>query len=346
MRFLVIGPSWIGDLVMSQCLYKTIKQNYPQSTIDIMAPAWCAQVINRMPEINECILMPIKHGEFNLKARYQIGKQLRKNNYDACYVLPNSWKSALIPLFASIPKRYGWIGEQRYFLLNNYRKNKIDFPRLIERYCALFYDSKEVKTNKDLPQIPQPSLLHFLENKDSIFSKFAIKKCKYIIGLCPGAEFGITKKWPTEYYATLSSFFINKYKDCLILILGSEKDKQTAEEIFSFMDDKVKLNTVILAGKTSIEEAIDVLSYCHIVISNDSGLMHVTAAVGTKLVAIFGSTSTKYTPPSTEKALLIESNAECHPCFKKQCKFNNIKCLKDIYPKYVWDKIESTWNSL
>lgn len=124
MKILIIGPSWVGDMVMSQCLYTEIKKLHPEAIIDVMAPGWCKPVLERMPEVNQALEMPLGHGDLNLLARYQLGKILRDDQYDHTYVLPNSAKSALVPFFAKIPVRTGWKGEMRYGLLNDLRNNK------------------------------------------------------------------------------------------------------------------------------------------------------------------------------------------------------------------------------
>ncbi|MGN1394347.1 MAG: lipopolysaccharide heptosyltransferase II [Succinivibrionaceae bacterium] len=346
MKYLVIAPSWIGDLIMSQCLYKTIKKLDQNSIIHVLAPNWCLKVLNRMPEIDKSILIPLTHGEFSLKTRYTIGKQLRTEKYDICYILPNSWKSALIPFFAKIPQRIGWIGESRYFLLTSIRKDKTKFPKLIERYASLAYSKDNVKKGSDIKNIDIPVLSINKLNLESLLDKNNIEsKEKIIIGICPGAEYGITKKWPTSHYAELLDIFYKNNSQIEVIIFGSQKDINTSQEIINQLKTDVVSYTHMLAGKTSIEDAIDLLSACNLVISNDSGLMHVTAAVNTKLVAIFGSTSTKYTPPTTKNALLIESDEHCHPCFKKVCKYNSVICLKQIMPIYVYNKIKEHWEN-
>ena len=149
-RVLVIGPSWVGDMVMSQSLYKAIKQQYPDASIDVMAPGWCAPILARMPEVNRSIDMPLGHGEFALGKRYQLGKSLAQQHYDHAYVLPNSAKSALIPWFAGIPTRTGWKGEMRYGLLNDLRPNKKAFQYMVERYVALAYPRAAMQSSASL----------------------------------------------------------------------------------------------------------------------------------------------------------------------------------------------------
>ena len=113
MKILVIGPSWVGDMMMSQSLYRTLKAEYPAAVIDVMAPAWCRPLLARMPEVRHAIPMPLGHGAFAFDERRRLGLALRESGYDRAYVLPNSFKSALIPYFSGIKHRIGWRGEMR-----------------------------------------------------------------------------------------------------------------------------------------------------------------------------------------------------------------------------------------
>ena len=228
MKILVIAPSWIGDVVMSQTLYKQLQDIYANCQIYVLAPKWCIDVLSRMPEVYQTITMPIGHGEFNLKKRYQIGKGLKAYNFDKAYILPNSWKSALIPLFAKIPDRYGFKGESRYLVINHLRTNKQDFPLLVERYCSLAFEINKVKKAQDLPKIAIPSLITHALSKEEL-TAFNITSTK-LLGICPGAEYGPAKKWPPKYYAKVIEEFLTDFPDGQALIFGSQKDLTTAND--------------------------------------------------------------------------------------------------------------------
>lgn len=349
MKILVIAPSWIGDLIMSQCLYRTLKKMYPDGILHVMAPKWCISILSRMPEVDRAILMPIGHGEFNIKGRWQQGRCLSLTKYDLAIILPNSWKSALIPFFAKIPDRRGFKGEMRWGLINHIRKNKNEFPKLVERYTSLAYNNSQVKKNTDIPEILPPSLK--VEQTDSclMLKKFGIDINSRPLGICPGAEFGPAKKWPSKYYAEIIKKWILKFPQREVWLFGSKKDNETSNEIMQSIDttDNIVKNKIhVLTGYTTMEEAIDLLAVCKLVISNDSGLMHTAAAVNCKITAIFGSTSTSYTPPTTNNCLLIESKEPCHPCFKRQCRLGTFQCLKNISPDYVWNCITEKWKDL
>ncbi|WP_261834520.1 lipopolysaccharide heptosyltransferase II [Vibrio ishigakensis] len=335
-KILIIGPSWVGDMVMSQSLYRQLKIQSPNSQIDVLAPAWCKPLLTRMPEIHQAIDMPLSHGEFKLTQRYQIGKQLRSKQYDHAYVLPNSAKSSLIPFFAGIPIRTGWKGESRYGLLNDIRLNKKSFTYMVERYVALAHPKGDMLDSSSLgglTNIPWPKLVLDRTIVEKSATKFGLNLNSKIVGLCPGAEFGPAKKWPTEHYAELAGQLLdNGYQ---VWLFGSQKDEETTSQIVSSQKDSNQEHIFDLAGKTSLEEAVDLLSQCKYVVSNDSGLMHVAAAVGSHVIGIYGSTSPEYTPPLTEKLNIVNTEIECRPCFKRECPLGHLRCLNEIAPSDI-----------
>ncbi|WP_136487198.1 lipopolysaccharide heptosyltransferase II [Vibrio sp. H11] len=339
MKILVIGPSWVGDMVMSQCLYTSIKQQHPDAIIDVMAPAWCKPILERMPEVNQALDMPIGHGEFNFFARRAIGKSMR-GQYDHAYILPNSAKSALIPWFAGIPVRTGWKGEMRYGLLNDLRPNKKSFQYMTERYVALSRPKAEMIDSSSLgglDTLPRPSLSIDAEVQQQTRNKFALNSARAVIGLCPGAEFGPAKQWPTEHYAAVAAAMIDQGKQ--VWLFGSAKDSQTTQSIIAQLSEAQREHVADLAGKTSLIEAVDMLACCESVVSNDSGLMHVAAAVGCQVVGVYGSTSPTYTPPLAVKKAIVHTDIECRPCFKRECPLGHLKCLKDLAPQRVIDAL-------
>ncbi len=337
-KYLIISPSWLGDLIMSQSLYKMLKKQDPTCLIDIYAPGYTMPLLDRMPELNEKIVNPFDHGAFNLKARYAEGKKLRNGNYDSVFILPNSLKSALIGLFAKIKDRRGFKGESRYFVINNMRNNKTDFPYMVERYVALAFDKNEVKTAKDLPEFAYPKL--DVKPLDPVKTKeLGLDFSRKALVLGCGANYGPAKLWPVEYFAKVSDWWIEK--GGMVIGIGSKKDIPTVQSIYSNISDKNKEHFVDIAGKTNITEALDIVGACTAAVCNDSGLMHTVAAVDVPQVCIFGSTSTNYTPPLSKKAICVESDEKCHPCFKRTCQFGTYACLKQITPQMVIEKLES-----
>lgn len=301
MKTLIIGPSWVGDMLMSQSLYQHLKQKNPDIKIDVLAPNWCRPVLARMPEVNKAIEMPIGHGSLQWGLRKQIGQELAKNGYEQALVLPNSLKSALIPWFAKIPKRTGWRGEMRYGLLTDLRPlDKEAYPLMVQRYLGL----AEAPGAPAMPmeQIPYPQLTVDSAEYEAALAQFKLNPDK-AIAFCPGAEFGPAKRWPDYHYAALAKMLIaDGYQ---IWLFGSEKDKPVCQQIQDQLTPEEQVRCRNLAGVTTLPQAIDLIAHCQAAVSNDSGLMHIAAAVNVPLVALYGPTSPGFTPPLSEKAEII-----------------------------------------
>ena len=338
MKTLIIGPSWVGDMVMSQSLYIALKSKYPHCKIDVLAPAWCKPILQRMSEVNQAIEMPIGHGELNILGRRALGKLLRKNNYTHAYVLPNSAKSALIPWFANIPNRIGWKGEFRYGLLTDLRSDRRIFQYMVERYVALASDKAEMQEEVSLQSCSKPRLVVDSNSQNSALIKLGLNQSRPVIGLCPGAEFGPAKRWPDKHYAALAKYLISQGQQ--VWLFGSAKDKLVTHKIRSALTEEEQQYCFDLAGETSLIEAVDLLAACHTVVSNDSGLMHVSAAVGCNIVAIYGSSSPNYTPPLTTELEVVHTDIECRPCFKRECPLGHQDCLNKLTPEQVISKLK------
>ena len=337
MKILVIGPAWVGDMVMSQSLYRLLKQQHPDAVLHVMAPGWCLPLLERMPEVDRAIKMPLGHGELQLAARWRLGRTLKAEGYDWALILPNSLKSALIPLFAGIPRRTGWKGESRYGLLNDLRSNKRDFPLMVQRYMALAFAKAQMTSATALPAIPHPALRVDRAQQDQARIRLGLSSQAPVLGLCPGAEFGPAKRWPETYYANIAERWCATGGQ--VWIFGSAKDGDVAHSILNQLSPTAQGQCQILAGQTSLTEAIDLLAACDAAVCNDSGLMHITAAVGTPLVAVYGSTSTAYTPPLSTKVETVQTDINCRPCFKRECPLGHLKCLKELDPKLVWNAL-------
>ncbi|MFA0438425.1 lipopolysaccharide heptosyltransferase II [Vibrio sp. 10N.286.49.C2] len=338
MKILVIGPSWVGDMVMSQSLYIELKRRHPEASIDVLAPAWCKPILQRMPEVNTAIEMPIGHGAFDLMGRWKIGRRLKAEKYTHAYVLPNSAKSALIPIFAGIPNRIGWKGESRYGLLTDLRPNKRIFQYYVERFVALASKKENMLDEVALATCPRPALSIDPTVQQQALEKFQLSTTRTAMGMCPGAEFGPAKRWPDEHYAQVAQHLIDSGKQ--VWLFGSAKDRDVTEKIRQRLTAEAQMHCFNLAGSTSLTEAVDLLAACDTVISNDSGLMHVSAAVGCNIVAIYGSSSPDYTPPLGDQVAIVHTDIECRPCFKRECPLGHLNCLKQLNPDMVLKHLE------
>jgi heptosyltransferase-2 len=339
MKILVIGPSWVGDMVMSQSLYQTLKNQDPSCQIDVLAPLWCRPILSFMPEVNRIIEMPIGHGSLQLPKRRQLGHSLRQESYDQAIVLPGSLKSALIPWFAGIKKRTGWLGEMRYGLLNDYRKlDKQAFPLMVERYIALAFD----KSLNNASQLPQPLFWPQLkitpEKSKQAQTALHLSPQRPTLAICPGAEFGPAKRWPHYHYAQLCSMIIEK--GWQVVIFGSKNDQTVGKSIETLIDSHQGQHVYNLAGKTQLQTAVELMSSCQAVVTNDSGLMHVAAAVGLPLVALYGPSSPDFTPPLSSKAKVIRLIDGYHKIRKGEGEHGYHQSLIDIAPETVLNALD------
>jgi len=312
--------------MLMQPMLLRLKQHHPDCLIDLLAPPWTVSLLKQIPEVHEVIVNPFPHGTLQLLARYRLGKQLRSANYDAAYVLPNSLKSALVPFFARIPQRIGFIGEMRYGLLNDARKlDKQKLPLMVERFAQL------AETTPDgLPRpLPQPHLSVTDAQRQAVLSKLNLTLAQPVAVFCPGAEYGPAKRWPVDYYAGLAQKL--RAQGYAVWLIGSPKDKEVAEMIVSLGNQPVRN----LCGATDLSDAIALLSCADLVVSNDSGLMHIAAALDRPMIAIFGSSSPQFTPPLSDKAQVLKLDISCSPCFKRECPLGHFNCMMQLTPEKV-----------
>jgi heptosyltransferase II len=321
-KILIVGPSWVGDMIMAQSLYMLLRSRHPDAELHVLAPSWSKPVLDRMPEVASAIEHPLGHGELGLGSRRRLGRELRAEQYDQAIVLPRSLKSSLIPFFASIPVRTGFRGEWRYGLLNDIRPfDPGVLNQTVKRFVALGLEQGE----EDLPPIPEPELRVERQSLAQTLERFNLDRDSDCVALMPGAEYGPAKQWPPDYFAGLASRLAGV--GVRVLILGSQKEKLLGDEILAGTGSHAVRN---LCGETSLGEAADILSYVNAAVSNDSGLMHMAAAVKTQVVGLYGSSTPKFTPPLTANKHLHYLNLECSPCFKRVCPLGHFRCMREI----------------
>lgn len=281
-----------------------------------------------MPEIRHLIDNPFGHGELSLKARWRLARQLAHESYDQAYVLPNSLKSALVPFLASIPERIGFLGESRYGLLNRrHRLDKTALPLMVERFAQLVENP-----GAPLPRpLPSPRLVSTPSQQAATLASLGLEPPRRLVVFCPGAEFGPAKRWPAAHFAALARHLAERGHG--IWLLGSPKDRPVAEEIAALAPGTCHN----LCGTTNLEQAVDLIALAELVVCNDSGLMHVAAALGRPLVALYGSSSPGFTPPLSNQAAILSLDLPCSPCFKRECPLGHLDCLNRLDPGRVLD---------
>lgn len=308
-------------MVMAQSLFKVLRQQQPDAEIDVLAPGWSLPLLERMPEVSGAIDMPVGHGGLELRTRYRLGRSLVERGYDQAILLPNSLKSALVPFWAKIPRRTGWVGEMRYGLLNDIRKlDKTALTMTVQRFVALAYPPGTDVTG----EIPVPRLEVSGSDVDAARRDIGLGEADRLLILCPGAEYGPAKCWPQEYYAGLASMMIDQ--GWSVWLFGSDKDRAVCAAVNSAAGGRC----ADISGRTTLAQAVDLMSLADAVVSNDSGLMHVAAALDRPLVAIYGSSDPGFTPPLNPRNKILHLGLDCGPCFKRECPEGHLKCLKDI----------------
>jgi heptosyltransferase II len=332
MRTLIVAPAWIGDAVLAQPLLARLRERTPGLAIDVLAPRWTQPVFARMPEVRGTIPAPFGHGELALGKRRALGVALREGSYAQAIVLPNTFKSALVPFFADIPLRTGYVGELRFGLLNDARRLDGDgVPRIVDRFAAL----------AEPRGAPPPRALAPLRltvdavQRAATLTKLRLDTGRPVAVLCPGAEYGPAKRWPARYFAELArTLAAARYQ---VWLLGSPKDAPVGTEIAGLSAGAC----TDLCGSTTLDEAIDLMSCAALVVSNDSGLMHIAAALDKPLTAIFGSSSPAFTPPLSPRARVVRLDLRCSPCFKRECPLGHFDCMMTLAPQQVWEEIKA-----
>jgi heptosyltransferase-2 len=260
--------------------------------------------------------------------RWRVARQIAKQGFNQAIVLPNSIKAALVPWFAGIKQRTGWLGEQRYGLLNDIRRmNKQRWPMTVQRFIALGNSAYATPLSRD--SLPAPALKVDGASVQQLCSRLQLNHNKQILALCPGAEFGASKQWPAKHYCELAEYYLKQ--GWQVWLLGSDNDRDICAQI----NRDINQHGQNLAGQTSLPEVVDLLSCADLVISNDSGLMHIAAALSVPLIAVYGSTDPTHTPPLSDNHKIAWLNLECSPCFKRVCPLEHLNCLNQLSAQTV-----------
>lgn len=303
--------------------------------LTVAALPWVAAVYRMMPQVSEVIELPFAHGGLQWQARRTLARRI-KGHFDAAYVCPNSLKSALLPFLAGIQHRIGYLGEARFGLLTQRLKNP---PRNQRPPMVAFYSTLSGERNLDGDR---PLLQANKVEIEQTLQQLRLPSAAYYV-FAPGAEFGPAKRWPADHFAELA-----RNLDHPVLLLGSAKEHALCEEIALPVNASQAGKCINLAGKTTLVQAFHAIAGSLCTVSNDSGLMHVAAALGVNQVAIFGSSSPLHTPPLNTRSEVLWLKTEpgyqpaldCAPCFERCCQFGHTRCLNDISAHQVLQGIE------
>jgi heptosyltransferase-2 len=336
MRSLIVGPAWVGDMVMAHTLVRLVAAADPAGRIELVAPPATAPVATRMAEVAAVHELDIPHGVLGLGRRRALARHLRGAGFDRAFVLPNSWKSALLPALARIPRRTGWRGEMRHGLLNDLRRlDRERHPRMVERFAALALPS-----GAELPgPLPRPQLEQDPAAAGALRARLALDDPAPVLACCPGAEFGPSKRWPAAHFAELAAHRIAA--GWQVWLFGGPGDRAITAAIRERVAGPARERIHDLAGHTRLTEAVDLLGEVDAVVTNDSGLMHVACALQRPVVALFGSTSPGFTPPLGERVASLSLELSCAPCFQRTCPLGHGNCLNQLRPARVDAALEA-----
>ncbi len=332
---LVVTPGWVGDVVMCQSLFATLRRRAPDTRLDALAPPWARGLIERMPEVDEVIDLPVGHGRLRPGVQMAVARTVRARRYHQAIVTRRSLKSALVPFLAGVPRRTGVLGESRHFVVNDVRA--IDggsHPSAAVRLAALGMESG---THVELDDVPWPALTVDEGRGAALETSLALEGEGLVVGFAPGAAFGPAKRWPLERWGRLAGRLAQRgYR---VWVFGSESE--AAEGAAIEAEGGHAGGVANLCGRTSLADAVDLMGRCDVVVSNDSGLMHVAAASGARVVALFGSTSPINTPPLARDATVIWRQLDCSPCYERECPLGHLRCLREITVDEVVAAVEA-----
>ncbi len=320
---LVVGPAWVGDMVLAHSLIRALAEANPGRPIDLMAPEWTLPLARFMPEIREAVLLPVRHGALDLRARRDLGRALREKRHDLAIVLPNSFKSALAPYLAGIPRRIGYANELRGLLLTEARRlGRRARPHQASEFAALAFPAGNEVTPPPPRLVVPPRLA-----EETLFTFGLTRPAGKLLALVPGAEFGPAKRWPSAHFASLAAAMARQ--GWAVWILGAPRDREPAAAVRTLCPAATDLT-----GRTTLDQAVALLSLATAAVANDSGLMHAAAALGVPLVALFGPSDAARTGPLGTALVLSEAIA-CRPCLERICPLGHHRCLKDLAPGRV-----------
>jgi heptosyltransferase II len=316
---LLVPYMWIGDFVRCHSVAKLLRRRFPDRPVDVLATSLCAPLADYMPDVRAAVVFDLPRSRLALREQADLAKRLRARGYGAALVLPRTWKSALAPFLAGIPERTGFVGEARFGLLNDCRWGERKLPRMVDR-CAALALPRDAALPAEWPKpeliVPPAEVAAWLKRKG------LAAEDRPAVVLAPGAV-GPSKRWPASAYATLARRLLGD--GLAVWVVGGPGEKAITEEIVG--DTAARDFT-----GTDLREAILALAAATAAVSNDSGLLHVAAALGTPTVGIFGPTSPWHWAPLNPLAATIQADIElsCRPCHKPVCRLRHHRCMVEI----------------
>jgi len=322
---LLVPYMWVGDFVRCHTVVTLLRRRFPGAPVDVLATTLCAPLADYMPGVRRAIVADLPRGRIALSQQLALAARLKREGYGRALVMPRTWKSALAPFFAGIPERTGFFGEGRLLLLNDVRFGEWKLPRTIDR-CAALALPRDAKLPPawPLPELKVPAdVIAAWQRTRGLFAAD-----RPIVALAPGSV-APARRWPADSYAALSWKLLTD--GCDVWVLGGPGEKALAAQIVG--DSKAR----DLTGP-DIRDAVLAMASARVAVANDSGLLHVAAALGTPSIGIFGPMTAALWAPLNPLAAAIEINGElpCRPCNQNVCPLGHHRCLRDISPDTVF----------
>ena len=331
---LVVPYLWIGDFVRCHSVVRLLKARFPNRPVDVLASTLCAPLTEYMPGLRRAVVVDLPRKRPAFAQQFALARRLKRENYGSALIMPRTWKSALAPFFAGIPERTGFFGEVRLLLLNDLRYGERRLPRMVDRCAAL-----ALPPRAELPlEWPMPELKVPRGEVEMWLRERGLAGDRPVVALAPGAV-GPSKRWPAGAYAVLVRNLLDS--GLAVWVVGGPQEKNLAKEIIG------ETSARDLTG-TDLRNAVLALAAAAIAVSNDSGLLHVGAALGTPSIGIFGPTSPWHWAPLNPLAATIETTTEldCRPCHKPVCSLVHHRCMRDIPPQQVFAAVDQALTAL
>jgi heptosyltransferase II len=315
---LIVPYMWIGDFVRCHSVVRLLRDRLPDRPVDMLATSVCAPLADYMPGVRQAVVADLPRGRLGLSQQAMLVSRLKHEGYGTALIMPRTWKSALAPFFAGIPERTGFVGEGRFLLLNDLRRGERKLPRMVDRCAAL-----ALPPGAKLPaEWPAPKLNVPPAEIALWRSGRGVAADRRVVALAPGAV-GPSKRWPGAAYGALARRLLAD--GVAVWVLGGPNEKPLAQEIVSGTPARDMTGL-------DLRDAIVGLAAASAAVSNDSGLLHVAAALGTPAIGIFGPTDPWHWAPLNPLAATIKTTSEldCQPCHKPVCRLGHHRCMEEI----------------
>jgi heptosyltransferase II len=323
-RLLVRSTNWIGDAVMTTPAIRSIRRNFPGARITLLGKPWVLPVFSHSPHVDRFLIYDIQGRHRGVAGRWRLVNDIRRERFDAVILLQNAFEAALIAAAAGIPVRIGFDTDGRTLLLTHPVRRP---PGIQQRHQTDYYLQilKGAGLMAGDSRLELPLAKADRQRAARRLAQEGIDPIQPLVGLNPSATFGPAKQWPEDRYAALGDWIADRY-GAQILIFGGPGDESMGQRISNAM----RCRSLNLAGRTELAEAMALIGGLDLFITNDSGLMHVGAALDVPLIAIFGSTNPVTTGPWGRRSWVVRTDVPCSPCLQPTCRYGHLDCMRRI----------------